>query len=63
MLGKLTMPVNQVKNFDNFRIPFRAVATNIVTGKPVVIKSGNLAVAMRASMSIPAIFSFVELRG
>lgn len=44
------------KSFDDLPIPFRAVGTDIITGKPVVIQEGSLAEAMRASMSIPSIF-------
>ncbi|RLB87250.1 MAG: patatin, partial [Deltaproteobacteria bacterium] len=63
ILKKLVLSVNQVQNFDNFTIPFRAVATDIVTGKAVVLKSGDLAMAMRASMSIPTVLSTVEVDG
>jgi NTE family protein len=40
-------------DFDTFPIPFRAVATDIETGKMVVFRSGDLAAVMRASMSVP----------
>lgn len=58
-----TVHVAGVDNFDNLTIPYRAVATDIVTGKTVVIDSGDLATAMRASMSIPPIFAPVERDG
>ena len=45
------------KDFDNLSIPFRAVATDMVTGDMVVLDSGDLSVAMRASMSVPGAFS------
>ena len=45
------------RDFDNLPIPFRAVATDMVTGDMVVLESGDLSVAMRASMSIPGAFS------
>lgn len=63
LFNSLTLPVANINNFDKLSIPFRAVATDIVTGKPVVIDSGNLALAMRASMSVPAAFSVVEIGG
>jgi NTE family protein len=63
ILKRLTLPVSSVKDFDNFRIPFRAVATDIATGEPVILDSGDLAMAMRASMSIPAAFAAVEKDG
>lgn len=41
--------------FDELPIPFRAVATDINTGRPVVLSGGSLPMAMRASMSLPGI--------
>lgn len=40
-------------NFDEMKIPFRAVATDIVSGKTVALKSGNISTAVRASSTIP----------
>ena len=50
-------------DFDRLPIPFRAVATNIKTGKAVILDSGSLARAMRTSMSIPGMFPPVVLDG
>jgi len=50
-------------NLDELNIPFRAVAADLNTGKPVVIVDADLATAMRASMSIPGAFSPVDLDG
>jgi NTE family protein len=44
-------------DFDKLPIPFRAVATDMVSGKMVVLDSGDLATAMRASMAIPGAFA------
>jgi NTE family protein len=44
-------------NFDNLKREFRAVATDLSTGEPVVISNGSLPDAMRASMSIPGAFT------
>jgi NTE family protein len=44
-------------SFDDLRIPFRAVATDLVTGKRVVIDNGDMTEALRASMAIPLIYS------
>jgi len=44
-------------NFDHLPIPYRAVATDMVTGDMVVMGSGDLATAMRASMAIPGAFA------
>ncbi len=63
VLQSATLPCSTVANFDDFRIPFRAVATDIQTGQPYVMSSGNLARVMRASMAIPAIFTPGEIDG
>jgi NTE family protein len=55
-LSELTFPVYNVKDFDNLSIPFRAMATDLVQGKEVILSKGSLAYAMRASMSLPAVF-------
>ena len=46
--------------FDDFPIPFRAVATDLVTGKKVIFEKGELADVMRASMSVPGAIAPVE---
>ncbi len=46
-----------VENFDNLPIPFRAVATDMLSGSMVVLDHGDIATAMRASMAIPGAFS------
>lgn len=49
-----------VTNFNDLKIPFRCVASNINTGKDEVFANGLVATAMRASMSIPPIYKPVE---
>lgn len=61
VLNRLTKKMAYISDFDDMEIPFRAVAADIATGKEVVLKEGNLAQAIRASMSVPAVFSGVEL--
>ncbi len=63
VLRRLTQPVSDVHDFSRLPIPFRAVATDIVTGEAVVLESGNLSRAMRASMAIPGAVSPVEIDG
>src|SRR5215470_13241864 len=63
ILQNATLPCAAVGNFDELRIPFRAVATDIQTGLPFVMGKGNLARVIRASMAIPAIFTPVEIDG
>ena len=55
-LTLLTFPVYDIDNFDEFSIPFRAMTTDIVNGKEVILDKGSLSLAMRASMSVPSIF-------
>jgi len=50
-------------DFDLLPIPFRAVATDLVTGAPKVFANGDLALAMRASMSVPGIIAPAEFDG
>ena len=61
LLERLTQPVAVRDDFDALPIPFRAVATDLNTGQAVVLGRGNLALAMRASMSIPGIFKPVVM--
>jgi NTE family protein len=60
---KLTEPVATTEDFDRLPIPFRAVAADANSGEVVSIGDGDLAMAMRASMSIPGAFPPVEWRG
>ncbi len=48
-------------DFDMLPIPYRAVATDMITGSMVVLDSGDLATAMRASMAIPGAFAPVVI--
>ena len=48
-------------DFDKLPIPFRAVATDVVSGQMTVLKSGDLATAMRASMSVPGAIAPVSI--
>jgi NTE family protein len=59
----LATPALGINDFNKFPIPFRALATDIETGESVVLDSGSLAQAMRASMSVPGAISPVERDG
>ena len=50
-------------SFDNLPIPFRCVATDLSTGNPHVFDNGSLGLALRSTMSLPAIFSPVKRNG
>ncbi len=62
-LKALARPAAAIRDFDRLPVPFRAVATDIATGGRVVMDRGELAVAMRASASIPSAFAPVEWEG
>jgi NTE family protein len=62
-LHALVRRVDDVDRFDQLPIPYRAIATDLVTGKEVVFDHGPLYKAMRASMSVPGMFSPAELGG
>ncbi len=51
------------RDFDALPIKYRAVAADIETGEEVVLSHGDLATAMRASLSIPGIFAPVDWDG
>ena len=55
--------VQGYRRFDDLPIPFRAVATDLVTGKAVVFSEGELANVMRASMSVPGAVAPAEFGG
>ncbi len=61
MFSQLLLPVVDVDDFDELPIPFRTVATDLVTGEEVVLSSGSLPNALRASMSIPGVFAPVRI--
>lgn len=61
LLSRLTWEVHDIEEFNKFPIPFAAIATDIETGEPVVLNSGYLAEAMRASIAIPSIFTPIRI--
>ncbi len=46
--------------FDNLKIPFRAVTTDLVSGRRIVLDHGSLAEALRASSTVPLLFNPIE---
>ncbi len=63
ILRKLTLHVSEVHDFDELPIPFRAIASDIVAGEAYTMGEGDLALAIRASMSVPAAFAPVLVDG
>ncbi len=61
LLSRTTMAYSGVSDFDQLPIPFRCVATDLVSGDSVVFSKGSLPVAMRATMSLPGVFTPVKL--
>ena len=60
---KLLYPVNEIFDFSKLPIPFLCVATDIETGKGVVLEDGFLPQAIQASGSFPSLFDLVEIDG
>ena len=63
MLESISSQRVNTTDFNQLPIPYSAIATDIVTGKMVVIGTGELSMAMRASMSVPGVFDPVQLDG
>jgi NTE family protein len=63
LLRQLTFRVAHIHDFNQFPIPFKCMAADIVSGEGVVLDKGDLAMAIRTSMSIPTIFSPIDRGG
>jgi NTE family protein len=61
LIDRETLPYSNVKSFDDLPIPYRCVATDLVSGKKVVFGDGSLPQAMRSTMSIPGLFKPVRI--
>ncbi|MGC9366601.1 MAG: patatin-like phospholipase family protein [bacterium] len=61
LLDRLTWPVNQYFNFDQFPIPYRCIASDVVSAEAVELAQGYLSPSMRASMSIPTVFTPMQI--
>ncbi|MGB7333097.1 MAG: patatin-like phospholipase family protein, partial [Terriglobales bacterium] len=61
LIDRETLPYTHNGSFDNLPIPFRCVATDLVTGRAVVFDHGSIAQAMRSTMSIPGLFAPVRI--
>jgi len=63
LLDRIALRVFDQPTFDDFPIPFRCVATDLLTGERVVLHDGPLAKAVRASMAIPGLFTPIRWDG
>jgi NTE family protein len=63
LLSRETAAYWDVRDFDDLPIPFRCVATDLLSGEAFVLNEGPLPKALRATMAIPGIFTPVEWDG
>ena len=61
LLDRVTLPYWDLESFDQLPTPFRCVAVDLRTSTVVVLGEGSLSEALRATMSIPAVFGPVEI--
>jgi NTE family protein len=60
ILDRVALPYSELSSFNDMPIPFACVATDLVSGKPHVFRSGPLSLALRSTMSLPGIFTPVR---
>ncbi|MCK5571675.1 MAG: patatin-like phospholipase family protein, partial [Bacteroidetes bacterium] len=65
MLSTLTLQSLYHPNpsFDDLKIPFRAVATDLISGERIIQSSGSLVEALRATATVPLLFTPIEKEG
>jgi len=63
LLDRIAFPESDISSFDDLPIPFRCVATDMLSGEGVVLRDGRLAEAVRASMAVPGEFTPLEING
>ena len=63
MLTQHLFEAFKTPKFSDLRIPFFCVGTDIIAARHVVLDSGNLAQAVRASMAVPTVFTPIEIDG
>ena len=61
LFNDLCVGYQEEMDFNDLPIPFACVATDMITGEEVVLRSGSVPTAMRASMAIPGLFSPVVI--
>ena len=63
MLHRHLFEAYKTPDFSQLNIPFFCVATDLITSEYVILESGDLAQAIRASMAVPTVFTPVEING
>lgn len=61
LLSRLTLHLSDIDHFDKLPIPFFCIATNIETGKQMMLEKGNLTQSMMASSALPSLFQPVTI--
>src|SRR5271157_5748075 len=62
ILDKIAAPYSEIKSFNDLPTPFACVASDLVSGKQKVFRSGSLGLALRSTMSLPGIFTPVQTK-
>jgi NTE family protein len=65
LISRLTVEAGYISGgyFEKLQIPYNTVTTDIVSGREIVLKKGNLADAIRATMAFPLAFTGIETEG
>ena len=63
LLSRETIAYSDVYSFDDLPIPFRCVATDLLSGDAFVLQEGSLPKALRATLALPVVFTPVEWNG
>ena len=63
IISSRTVGYSDSTDFFKFPIPFACVSTDLISGKAKVWHSGNINMALRATMSIPGLFAPVQTGG
>jgi NTE family protein len=61
LFSRLTLHVNEIKDFSKLPIPFFCIATNVETGQEVMLDKGNLTQSILASGALPSLFQPVNI--
>jgi NTE family protein len=62
ILDKIAAPYSEIKSFNDLPTPFACVASDLVSGRQKVFRSGSLGLALRSTMSLPGIFTPVRTK-
>jgi len=57
LIDRVTLAYPSMRSFDELPVPFRCVATELISGKQVVFDHGEISSSLRSTMSIPGVFT------